>query len=273
MYKGVIAIDMDGTLLQRDFIIKEKDLVALKKAHSLGYLLVICTGRGASVVINNLANWGLDEIVDVIIGSNGSQYYSVKDSKEIEDLGWITKACIEEGLKLCGNEKFGFAWYNGERMFSNKHNHRLSIMSQQMKLEVILLEDDELIDYLPDRWPKAVFFLKEERQRYLKDHIEKHKTEPFDLVFSEHLFLEMIPAGINKGTGLDEVCKRYNIDHKDTMAIGDGENDLLLLKKSGYGVAMGNAVDLLKDIADYVTDTSENCGVAQAIEKYLKIKE
>jgi len=271
MNKGLIAIDMDGTLLQREFTIKDKDLAALKKAHDQGYMIAICTGRGAAVIIKHMTALRLDDIADVLIGSNGSQYYDVKD-KEIEDLGWITKECMVEGLRLCGDEKFGFSWYTGDVLYSNKNNHRLEIMAKQMAADTVVYEDEELIENLPERWPKAIFFLKEERQRYLKDYIEKHKTQPFDLVFSENLFMEMIPQGINKGTALDEVCKRNNIDHKDVMAIGDGENDIQMLQKSGFAVAMGNAVAVMKENADYVTADIENCGVAEAIEKYLEIR-
>lgn len=78
-------------------------------------------------------------------------------------------------------------------------------------------------------------------------------------------FADCICKGTSKATGIDAVCDYYGIDISETMAFGDGGNDMQMLAHAGMGVAMGNASDEVKACADYVTDTVDDDGIAKAI--------
>ena len=80
---------------------------------------------------------------------------------------------------------------------------------------------------------------------------------------------EVLPKNNNKGTGLKKLAEKLGIKQEEVMAIGDGNNDIEMLKFAGVGVAMGNGTKMAKDAANYITDTNENNGVAKAIEKFL----
>lgn len=80
--------------------------------------------------------------------------------------------------------------------------------------------------------------------------------------------IEINAQGIDKGIGMIELGHRLGIDRDEIMACGDGDNDLEMLKAVGFGVAMGNAEESEKAVADYVTDTNEEEGVAKAVEKF-----
>ena len=80
--------------------------------------------------------------------------------------------------------------------------------------------------------------------------------------------IEINAQGIDKGIGMIELGHRLGIDRDEIMACGDGDNDLEMLKAVGFGVAMGNAEESVKAVADYVTDTNEEEGVAKAVEKF-----
>ena len=75
--------------------------------------------------------------------------------------------------------------------------------------------------------------------------------------------------GVNKGTAMHRVCEIYSINPENTMAFGDHELDIPLIKEAGFGIAMGNAVEKLKAVADYVTLSNEEDGVAYAIKKFI----
>ena len=79
--------------------------------------------------------------------------------------------------------------------------------------------------------------------------------------------------GINKAKGLKTVCEKLHITMDDVMAVGDSLNDISMIKEAGFGVAMGNAQDIVKKAADAVTSSNEENGVAQAIRKYALKKE
>ena len=83
--------------------------------------------------------------------------------------------------------------------------------------------------------------------------------------------MEIMNKGVSKGNALSVLCKLLNIDSQNVMAIGDNENDIPMLKFAGTGIAMGNGEDIVKEMADYVTDTNDNDGVANAINKFISI--
>ena len=83
------------------------------------------------------------------------------------------------------------------------------------------------------------------------------------------MFLEIFPRGVDKGTALQAVCDALAIPAEKAIAFGDHEMDIPMLKKAGLGIAMGNAVDSLKEAADVVTRTNDEAGVAWALNGIL----
>ena len=268
-YPGLIVTDLDLTLLQTEFYVKDKDLQALRKAHDLGYLIALCSGRSVYMLLSRLEQWGLEGIVDIVIGCNGTQYYDIREGGKVIDLGGVTRAMVKEALELSSVEELGFAWYTEHEVYSNENNPQAEIIAEQMGIPLVYIPDDKLVESFPDIWAKGVFFLKSADQQYIRKIIEDGKTEAFEVMFSGELILELLPEGINKGTAINEMCVRNNISIDKVMAIGDEENDLAMLENAGFAVAMGNAKQPLKDIADYITADIENCGLAEAVELFI----
>jgi hypothetical protein len=90
-----------------------------------------------------------------------------------------------------------------------------------------------------------------------------------DVVSGGYHNLEFTRAGVNKGVGLHRLAEILGVDPAATMAIGDTENDLSIIRAAGIGVAMGNATDTVKAQADYITSSNEEDGVACAIEHFI----
>ena len=84
--------------------------------------------------------------------------------------------------------------------------------------------------------------------------------------------VDIVPKGISKANGIDEVCKRYSILQSETMGIGDGENDIGMLQHCAIGIAMGNAIDELKAQADYVTTSVDDDGILHALKHFHVIQ-
>ncbi len=93
-----------------------------------------------------------------------------------------------------------------------------------------------------------------------------------DIARSADRFLEIFPRGVNKGSALRKICEIQGISLQKTAAFGDHEMDIPLIAAAGLGIAMGNAVDSLKKIADYVTLSNDEAGVAYALEQILEHK-
>jgi len=268
-YCGMIMVDLDGTFLKKDYTTSQEDRDALIKAKEAGYLIVLCTGRSAYMIIKRFTEFQLDGIVDIIIGCNGSQYYDVHKDEDVEILGYVTKAVAQEVLRLTDNKEYGFAWYGKDEFYTNVSNKFIADISEQLRIPPVIYSDEEIGDKFPEKWPKAVMFLNTLEQRSLREVIEAGKTESFDTVFSSPKLLEILPPGVNKGSAFEIISARFNIPQENTMAIGDEDNDVPMLKKCRFGVAMANGTPLCKESADYITGSLQDHGLSQAVYKFL----
>ena len=97
-------------------------------------------------------------------------------------------------------------------------------------------------------------------------------SQRYSTVRSQDYLLEILPDGASKASGLKKLADRLSILPEEIMAIGDANNDLEMIAFAGLGIAMGNANEQVKAIAQDITDTNENNGVAKAIEKHVLIK-
>ncbi len=267
MYKGLIALDMDGTLLQEGFYVAQKEIDALKKASEEGYLITIATGRSCYAIKNKLEQLKLDGIVKVVMGCNGTEYIAV-DEEDATVIANLTKENIAEAIKLVGDVEYGFSWYEKDLIHSNENNHYADNLIQQTGLPIKY--HPNVVEAFPAQWNKAIFFLKREEDNYVKQILDEKITGDFKAVFSRSTFIELIPFGGSKANCIKEVCKKYGIDFKNTMGVGDNENDLEMIMETGFGVAMGNATQQIKDVADYITARFDENGVAQAVEVFME---
>lgn len=92
--------------------------------------------------------------------------------------------------------------------------------------------------------------------------------DKFNIYKSQSTILEVLPKDVDKGHAMRIVGDMLGLDKSQIMGIGDQENDLSLVQQAGFGVAMGNAIDIVKDSADYITKTNDESGVAYAIRKF-----
>src|SRR3954469_19515628 len=86
---------------------------------------------------------------------------------------------------------------------------------------------------------------------------------------SKPFFLEFMEESISKGTSLNSLIQQLGISREEVIAIGDSNNDLSMIEFAGLGVAMGNASEFIKALADFVTDTNMNDGVAKVVEEFV----
>ena len=93
-----------------------------------------------------------------------------------------------------------------------------------------------------------------------------------DMARSADIYLEIFPEGANKGEALEAICKALNIRREETIAFGDQELDIPMLRKAGTAIAMGNAIEELKKLADFVTGSNNDAGIASALNRYLDVK-
>lgn len=264
----LIAIDIDGTLVNSEKKITTKVKQAIKRAQEAKKKIVICTGRPLSGAQQYLDELGLNhQDNQYVVSFNGAVVESTNgnilfkkglDYQEYVDLEAIARQ-LQLHFHAVGLERI----YTANRDLS----HYTIYNSRIVKLEVSYRTQEEMRnipiikcmyiddpDYLDSKIKSPLF-------NQMKNRVVLSKTEPF--------YYEATAAGVDKGKGLAILCDHLGIDASQVMALGDQANDLPMIKYAGIGVAMGNAVEVTKENADMITADCDHDGVAVAINAIL----
>lgn len=268
----LICMDMDGTLLNDKKEVSERAKKAINKAHELGVKVVIATGR----IFVSAEFYG--DIIGVkapIIASNGA-YVREKDSDKAiyeKGLGYENYQLIIDLLK-----KYDIVphFYTEDTIYTEKLVHsslayknanKTLPINRQVKIEVV----DDWSRLFAERNPKIIkaMAVGDDEKKTKEAKNEFIKLNKFQVVSSMKNTFEVMAKTTSKGNALKKICDYYGIDRNEIISIGDNENDISMIEFAGLGVAMGNAEQIVKNIADYITTTNEEDGVAKVIEKYI----
>jgi Cof subfamily protein (haloacid dehalogenase superfamily) len=265
MYK-MIAVDMDGTLLKHDKTISDETLRAIKLARSKGVKLVLATGRPIEGIEKYLEELDLINIDDYAISYNGVIVQNTL-TKEIISRKTIAIEDLDYLFQLSKNIGVNFHAFTNEGLIApnmSKYTiHECEINNLQAKIvdfntldkntevfKFMMIGEEDELDEATKNLPKEVF-------------------EKYTVVRSAFCFLEFINKECNKGESIKTLANHLAIDISDVICIGDAGNDLHMIKYAGLGVAMGNAYPEVKEVADYITKTNEDDGVAHVIHKFI----
>lgn len=257
-----IFFDIDGTLMTEKQTIPDSTYQALKILKRKGIKLFIATGRPKNDLIDFQKKLPIE--FDGWVIMNGQYCYS---GNRIIRESYIPKQELEIALQYLKEQNIGTFIAEAENLFINLNNENLT----PEFLEMISTRPVKIYDIQRAQTHKVY---------QLMAHIYESKTEVeknfFDILKSckgarwNFSSTDVIPKDGGKNKGIDAMLAYFHIPLENTMAFGDGDNDIDMLKHVGLGVAMGNAHDHVKKIADYVTSTIDDDGIYQAC-KYFKM--
>lgn len=272
----LIALDLDGTLFTEDKNISEENQKAIRDARKKGIEIVIATGRPVNGIPTEIfRELGVQYVIDL----NGACVHRLRDGACIYEERMETKAACEL-VRMCLEYRVYLSVFAGEKSCVQADREDLL---EQMGFSKVLYEYikktrtyvDDLPAYLRtsgDPIYKVVMnFIPLPDGSYLdydalRDRIDADAR--FDQVDGGGHNMEVTMAGVSKGKALKWLAKELGVSIEETMACGDTENDIDIIRTAGIGVAMGNAKENVKEIADYVTKTNMEDGVAYAIRRF-----
>jgi Cof subfamily protein (haloacid dehalogenase superfamily) len=272
----VIILDVDGTLFSSEKKMMPKTKAALIKAQEKGMRVILASGRPTSGLIDIGKELQMDKYHGLFVSYNGSK---IIDCETMETL-FNEPLSIEEGKAVLEHMKhFDVRPMidKGNHMYVNNvydtikfNNEDFNIIEYEARGgNYLLCEQADLADFLDYEVNKI---LTAGEPDYLQKHHEA-MMEPFknslNCVFTAAFYFEFTAKGIDKAKALDTVLKPIGYTEAEMIAFGDGMNDLSMLKYVGTGVAMGNAVDEVKEHAQYITDSNDEEGIANALYKYI----
>ncbi|MBL4931710.1 Cof-type HAD-IIB family hydrolase [Clostridium paridis] len=274
----VIIMDVDGTLTNSKKEISKKTKEALIKAQKFGAILILASGRPTSGLMDFAKELKMDENHGLLVSFNGAK---VVDCETNETLFNETMS-IEHGQAVLEHmkkfdvspmiDKGDYMYVND--VFNNQINNNgtsINIIEYESRGgKFKLCEKDDLAAFADYPLNKI---LTAGDPDYLKEHY-KEMMEPFKdslcCVFTAPFYFEFTAEGIDKAKALDTVLTPMGYKKEEMIAFGDGHNDASMVKYAGIGVAMANAVEDLKDIADEMTLSNEEDGIAYTLSKYFE---
>lgn len=276
----MICIDMDGTLLNGRKRISPSSKKVIKKAHDKGVEIVVTTGR----LFNNAAYFShLLGVDSPVIAANGAIVIEQKTNEIIYECAIPKDDCLSL-LRVLNKYKFAFHFHTTDTIYCNNWFSRLGTelyMTKQkycdhlhVHYHTITTEDEwkRVFEEQDGKMAKCIAFsLNKSKVKEVKKELDK--LDNIVYFGSGNHSIEINLKNVSKGNAVRALIERYNIKREEVMCIGDNENDISMIEFAGLGVAMGNGIDKVKNIADYVTDTNRNDGVAKAIEKFVLIEE
>ncbi len=263
MMKKLIVSDLDGTLLNNDNEISDKNQEWIRKFKLAGGLFTFATGRMEDTALPYAE---LLEVDIPIISYNGARIYCPTTKKILFDKSLIAPPELWDIINSA-NKEIGVFLYSGGNPYVLERNGIVEEFENKEKVQCIL-HKGEILTEKP--LTKILIIMDETTELYrISEEIENNGFN-CEIVFSEVNYLEILPAGVSKGNGLTKLISYLERDSPIyTIGIGDNLNDIPLLNTVDQGIAVGNARDELKAIADVVlTQSNEENAVATVIQRF-----
>ncbi len=259
----LVATDLDGTLFDHTLVIPPRTRQAFELAKSRGAKIVLATGRMLPATLPFATSLGIDT---PLITYQGAVIHDPKSGRDI----WHHRMPLAETLEAINALRTSGMHLN---LYVDHH----LIIEEMTPAAAAYLELTGVTPLIVPRFENFLFSSTaptkllaigtvEEADRWHKILFERFE-EALYVTKSQAQFLELAPFGVTKGTALAHVAAKLNIQPAEIIAFGDGMNDAEMLAFAGLGVAMGNAPEELKKIADKVAPSIEEQGIAQVLEE------
>ena len=262
----LIALDLDGTLLDSRKQLPEKSARAIRKVCAAGKTVVFATGRAVPEMAEQIAL--LPEVRYAIFAS-GTGLYDTREKKTFGLRGIPTEQ-VKKILAVARTKDLMPQFVTADRdVIQASHMENLEYYNMGVYRHMY----EQAMTLVPDIYA----FAESCREPFLKINLYHAEVEErictraqlespdLELVYSEISSLECSARGVSKGSGLERLCGLLGIPPEACIAVGDADNDIPMLRSAGLGIAMGNAPEYVKTAADRIVSDLDHGGCADAI--------
>ena len=265
----LLVMDVDGTLVDKEGNISTDDKEAIARARQLGIQISLSTGRAAQACLGILDQLSLD---GYHVFFDGALVIEPRQGREIY-VQPIDSAVAKEAIEFARQNDIYLEFFSATHYFTEYESRFSEIRRSFFGIEPTVVDFTDL--WQQERFTKA--------QLMVSSPKEAAKAQKFYAHFDGRLrfslsrtpaypdidFVNVIDPRVSKGKALEALTSHLGIALDEVMAVGDGNNDIPLLTTAGLAVAMGDAPDEVKAVADYVTLDIDHNGLETAIEKFL----
>lgn len=263
----LLVLDLDGTLTNSKKEITPRNRKTLIHAQQQGVRLVLASGRptyGIAPLANELQ---MDKFGGYILAYNGGEIICWSTREKLYE-NVLPDEVIPQFYECTIRNKVAILTYNGEYIITECPTDPYVEKEAFLNKMAIRPSTDFLADIrLP--LPKCLIVGEPQQLIPIESELSVTMQGKISVYRSEPYFLELVPPGIDKAQSLSILLGKLHLSREEMVAIGDGYNDLSMIKYAGMGVAMANAQEPVKKIADYITLSNEEDGVAAAVERFF----
>lgn len=269
---NMLVLDIDGTLVGSDKTISEKTREAIIKAQQRGKIVAIASGRSIAGIRKTASNISLEQYGGYVIAYNGTTVVNCKTGECIYNQ-MVSKELVKPVYEAAKRVNAGIVVYNDntkEMISGNGLNEYIKIDAEACNVTI-----NEVSDFVKAiNFPFNKFLLsgKPEHMAEVEKIMAKEFGDRLNVFRSDPFYVELLPRYVDKGVAVEKLVKHLDIQREKVICIGDSYNDLPMLRFAGMGVAMGNAQQEVKEMADYVTASNDEDGIVNVIDKFMTPK-
>lgn len=263
----LIALDLDGTLTNRDKIITPRTKDALMELQERGKKIVLASGRPTVGMTKLAKELELARYGSYLLSFNGGMIVDCRTGEVIfsrllpvESYGKI--------FALAREEQVDVFTYEGKTLITDNAQNPYAIREKDID-GMELKQVENLTSYVTFGVPKIVLTDDGDFLAMVEPRVKAAMGRDFNVYRSEPYYLEVLPKGIDKGRSLMRLLELLGLKKEQMIACGDGYNDLTMIQAAGLGVAMENAVLPVRKAAGYITYSNNEDGVAHVVEKFM----
>ena len=265
----MIVLDLDDTLLRDDHTISPRTKEALMQAQEMGVKVVLASGRPTFGMQSIASELELSKYGSYILSFNGGKIINCETGEEIFS-STLSREEVHGLYEISRREGVHIHTYLGDEIVTEDDNEFSRIESGLIGLPVRVV--DSFKEAVSEPVVKTLMVYEPDRLQEVEAKLQEELGDQFSVMRSKPYFLEFTELGVTKGTSLKQLIDVCGIKQEEVIAIGDSFNDQAMIEFAGLGVAMGNAHEEIKAIADYVTDTNMNDGVAKVVDEFIMPK-
>lgn len=269
--KKLIAVDVDGTLVNSNGQITARTREALIAATKAGHEVMIVSGRATFGLRHQAKTLAFDKYGGVLSSFNGGELFDFKEKKVLASHK-MDYDLAKEILEFSKDLDLELMIFDGDKILTDRPDgYYVKRESEIIDMDIKPIKNlKNGLDFAPN---KFLFAQDPDKIDKPAQKLMKKFGDVTEQVKSSRFYYEVMPKGLSKGASIIEACKIFGIDIKDTIVFGDEMNDISMFEVAGTGVAMGNAVESIKNIADYVTKSNNEDGIAYYLENFVLNKE
>lgn len=274
MYK-LVATDCDGTFIDSKGWLPEENKIAFQRLHQRGIPVVLVTGRNDFLTKDYVDELGFQ---CPVIGGNGATLGNIYTG-ERKYVNAMTKDEMNGVFDICDKFKVPCKVFTTEKCYTND----IDLKNGGIKLITVKYTKPiktTIENVLETDIRKTADFKNVIKVVVIEDNIEflteikdaiNEKVKTVTAIQSNWNCIDIVKKGVSKGAALLKYGEMLGIKPEDIIAFGDSENDVSMIKAVGGGYAIGNADQCVKDVAKYIADTNDNCGVAKVLDKEFNL--